>query len=65
MGKNMIKEEIQNNKVQNREEANNSSTKAKKKMFKTKKGKKIISLQDTDWFKEVKFTYDNKEEKTK
>lgn len=33
--------------------------------FKTKKGKKILSLQDTDWFKKVKFTYDNKEEKTK
>lgn len=33
--------------------------------FKTRKRKKILSLQDTDWFKKVKFTYDNKEEKTK
>lgn len=33
--------------------------------FKTKKRKKILSLQDTDWFKKVKFTYDNKEKKTK
>ena len=33
--------------------------------FKTKKGKKILSLPDTDWFKAVKFTYGNKEEKTK
>ena len=40
----MIKEEIENNEVQNSEEVNNSSTKHKKKMLKTKKGKIIAIL---------------------
>ena len=40
----MIKEEIENNEVQNSEEVNNSSTKHKNKMLKTKKGKIIAIL---------------------